>query len=104
MSEVHAFGLHKHPMDSGDFDAVPFGGFANFVALFLGNIGDELIDRKRRDFDGVIASLCRKRHRLLQLPVLENLIANAEFHRSHFTAKPRRTKAQSRGPARRVFL
>ena len=77
---MHASGLHQDPMNGGDGDAGPRGRVADFLAGLWRNVGDAIGDGEGSNLDGIVTGLSGIGHRILEFPVLEDLVANAELH------------------------
>ena len=85
LGEVQAVGLHEDPVDAGDFQTDAGGGVANGAAfggrdgrdIFVGGAGEE---GERGELDAVVAGRFRVGHGVGEGPVLENLVADTEFH------------------------
>src|SRR6267143_656447 len=80
MIQVHPLRLDQHPMNSGNVDPMAAGCFANRVALHLGNVCDVFADREWGDFDRVVSHFGREGQRILNVPALEDFVANSELH------------------------
>src|SRR5688572_9508120 len=80
MVEIHPLRLHQHPVDARDGDANPRRVIADLLTVCGGNFGDVIGDGEGRYLDGVVTRLAGVAHRVLQLPVFENLVADPELH------------------------
>ncbi|MDP3071437.1 MAG: hypothetical protein Q8N18_14195 [Opitutaceae bacterium] len=68
-------------MDARDGDARARRRLADADALGRRDLADVFRQRERRDLDRVVAQPCAVREHVVDLPALENLVADAEFHR-----------------------
>ena len=78
---MQAFGPLQDPVNTGDRDARACRGLANALARRQRNVRDVRSDGERGDFEGVIAGPGGKFRGIFDFPTLEDLVANAEFHR-----------------------
>ena len=78
--DVEPLGLHQHPVDAGDGYPVPRRRLAHGPALACGNIRHRIRQGERGDLHAGIAEPCRASQGVFQLPALEDLVANGEFH------------------------
>src|SRR5439155_7324557 len=80
MGQLHAFGLHQHPMNATDFDPRAFCQVSNISPLTLGNFSHVFGQSEWRNLDGGITALRDVRESVLECPSLEDFIADGEFH------------------------
>src|SRR6266404_8266028 len=54
MVDIKSLRLHQHPMNAGDLDADPCGGFAYPLAVRTGNISDGIRQSERGNFETAV--------------------------------------------------
>ena len=82
MVHVHALSEGQHPVNARDDESRVFGQLPDFTPSPGGNIGDQRRQREGCDFYPLVAGLRDVRKRLLQRPLLEDLVADGPVHSS----------------------